>query len=184
MPRSTHPYIRLHSGFIYLIAIIDWFSRYVLSWEISTTLDKDFCIKALKQALLFSRPEIFNTDQGVQFTSAEFVTTLQAAGIRVSMDGRGRAFDNIFVERLWRTVKYEEVYLHSYQTVCEARLNLEKYFHFYNTERLHQALEYRPPCEIYDLREMVGGRNGNHFQEGLGGTPIWTSLRSSIVGQL
>lgn len=164
-------YIRLQSGFIYLIAIIDWFSRYVLSWEISTALDKEFCLSALQRALAVSSPEIFNTDQGVQFTSSEFVTTLQTAGIRVSMDGRGRAFDNIFVERLWRSVKYEEVYLHSYHTVCEARLNLQKYFHFYNTERLHQALEYRPPCEIY-------------FKEGLGGTPIWTSLRSSIVGQL
>lgn len=163
-------YIRLQSGFIYLIAIIDWFSRYVLSWEISTTLEKDFCIKALKRALLFSKPDLFNTDQGVQFTSSDFVATLEAAGIRVSMDGRGRAFDNIFVERLWRSIKYEEVYLHSYQTVCEARLNLEEYFHFYNTERLHQALDYRPPCEIY-------------FKEGLGGTPIWADRRSLIVGQ-
>ena len=163
-------YIRLHTGFIYLIAIIDWFSRYVLSWEVSTTLDKEFCLSALQRALAGSKPEIFNTDQGVQFTSSEFVTSLQTAGIKVSMDGRGRAFDNIFVERLWRSVKYEEVYLHSYQTVCEARLSLQKYFHFYNTQRLHQALDYRPPCEIY-------------FQERLEGTPIWTSLRSSIVGQ-
>jgi len=121
-------YIRLQSGFIYLVAILDWFSRYVLSWEISTTLDKAFCLSALQRALAVSSPEIFNTDQGVQFTSADFVGALQTAGIRVSMDGRGRAFDNIFVERLWRTVKYEEVYLHSYQTVCEARLHLEKYF--------------------------------------------------------
>lgn len=150
---------------------MDWFSRYVLSWEISTPLDKEFCLKALREALAVSSPEIFNTDQWVQFTSAEFVAELIAADIRVSMDGRGRAFDNIFVERLWRTVKYEEVYLHSYQTVCEARLNLEKYFHFYNTERLHQVLEYRPPCEI-------------HFKKASGGTPIWTSVRSSIVGQL
>lgn len=164
-------YIRLQSGFIYLVAILDWFSRYVLSWEISTTLDKAFCLSALQRALAVSSPEIFNTDQGVQFTSADFVGALQTAGIRVSMDGRGRAFDNIFVERLWRTVKYEEVYLHSYQTVCEARLHLEKYFHFYNTQRLHQALDYRPPCEIY-------------FQEGLGGTPIWIDRRSSIVGQM
>lgn len=149
---------------------MDWFSRYVLSWEISTFLDRGFCLKALQGALLFSRPEIFNTDQGVQFTSAEFVSTLQSTGIRVSMDGRGRAFDNIFVERLWRSVKDEEVYLHSYQTVGEARLQLEKYFQFYNTQRLHQALEYRPPCELY-------------FNEGSGGTPIGTDRRSLIVGQ-
>ena len=137
------------SGFVYLIAIIDWYSRYVLSWEISTTLDKEFCLKALQKALLISTPEIFNTDQGVQFTSEDFIKILEDKGIKISMDGKGRAFDNIFVERLWRTVKYEEVYIHSYQTVKEAWLNLEKYFHFYNTERLHQALNYQTPKEIY-----------------------------------
>ena len=142
-------YIRLGSGFVYLVAVIDWYSRYVLSWEISTTLDKEFCIKALQKALLVSTPEIFNTDQGSQFTSDDFIEILKENKIKISMDGKGRAFDNIFVERLWRSVKYEEVYLHSYQTVNEARLNLERYFRFYNTERFHQALNYETPEQKY-----------------------------------
>jgi putative transposase len=142
-------YIRLAQGFIYLVAIIDWFSRYVLSWELSSTLDKEFCLDTLHRALKTSRPEIFNTDQGRQFTSSEFTSTLEASGIRISMDGRGRVFDNIFVERLWRTVKYEEVYLKSYQSVTEAKNELSNYFQFYNTERLHESLGHRPPCEVY-----------------------------------
>lgn len=142
-------YIRLGSGFVYLVAIIDWFSRYVLSWEISTTLEKEFCIEALRKALQVATPEIFNTDQGVQFTNEDFIKILEDKKIKISMDGKGRAFDNIFVERLWRTVKYEEVYLHSYQTVKEARLNLERYFHFYNSERFHQALNYETPEQKY-----------------------------------
>lgn len=142
-------YIRLGSGFVYLVAIIDWFSRYVLSWEISTTLEKEFCIEALRKALQVATPEIFNTDQGVQFTNEDFIKILEDKKIKISMDGKGRAFDNIFVERLWRTVKYEEVYLHSYQTVKEARLNLESYFHFYNSERFHQALNYETPEQKY-----------------------------------
>jgi putative transposase len=142
-------YIRLSQGFVYLVAILDWFSRYVLSWEISTSLDRGFRLKALQKALSRSKPEIFNTDQGVQFTSEEFVGSLEGSGIRVSMDGRGRAFDNIFVERLWRTVKYEEVYLNSYQTVREACHGLERYFQFYNLERLHQSLSYRTPAEVH-----------------------------------
>jgi putative transposase len=121
----------------------------VLAWEISMSLEKEFCLEALKRALGRSTPEIFNTDQGMQFTSMQFVHALEAAGIRVSMDGRGRVFDNIFVERLWRTVKYEEVYLHDYQTVEEARCGLANYFRFYNRERLHQALGYRTPAEVY-----------------------------------
>lgn len=142
-------YIRLAQGFVYLVAIIDWFSRYVLSWELSITLDVSFCLHALEQALLKAQPEIFNSDQGVQFTSREFTHRLQTAGIRISMDGRGRALDNIFVERLWRTVKYEEVYLKDYQTVREAECNLRDYFRFYNQERLHQALDYRTPATVY-----------------------------------
>jgi putative transposase len=142
-------YIRLSQGFVYLIAIMDWFSRYVLAWEISMSLEKEFCLLALERALDRSTPEIFNTDQGVQFTSVEFIRSLESAGIRVSMDGRGRVFDNIFVERLWRTVKYEEVYLHDYQTVEQAWCGLAKYFRFYNQERLHQALGYRTPQEVY-----------------------------------
>lgn len=142
-------YIRLVHGFVYLVVILDWASRYILSWELSITLEKAFCLEALRRALLCSKPEIFNTDQGSQFTSLEFVGLLEGAGIRVSMDGRGRVYDNIFVERLWRTVKYEEVYLHEYRTVLEAREHLSAYFRFYNTERPHEALGYRTPQEIY-----------------------------------
>lgn len=133
-------YIRLRQGFIYLVAVMDWHSRYVLSWEVSTTLTMDFCLRALENALTLSSPEIFNSDQGSQFTSVEFTGRLENIGVAISMDGRGRAMDNIFVERLWRTIKYEEVYLKSYETVAEARESLAKYFHFYNTERLHESL--------------------------------------------
>lgn len=142
-------YIRMVHGFVYLVVIMDWHSRYVLSWELSTTLDKGFCLDALQSALQTSRPEIFNTDQGAQFTSPAFVEVLESTGIRVSMDGRGRVYDNIFVERFWRSVKYEEVYLHEYQTVAEARANLAAYFRFYNEERPHAALGYRTPQEVY-----------------------------------
>jgi putative transposase len=142
-------YVRLACGFIYLVAIMDWFSRYVLAWEISNTLEASFCLEALKAALLISKPEIFNSDQGSQFTSLEFTGCLEAHGIAISMDGRGRVFDNIFVERLWRTVKYEEVYLNQYQSVREAHAGLERYFRFYNTERIHSSLGYRTPEEIY-----------------------------------
>jgi putative transposase len=143
-------YIRLHQGFVYLVAVMDWFSRYVLSWALSVTLDGQFCREALTQALRHGcRPEIFNTDQGVQFTSGDFTSLLTHAGIQISMDGRGRALDNVFVERLWRTVKYEEVYLKDYTTVREARQGLDQYFTFYNHERLHQALGYRTPAAVY-----------------------------------
>jgi len=142
-------YIRLAHGFVYLVAIMDWHSRYVAGWELSTMLDKSFCLEALGAALRRSKPEIFNTDQGPQFTSEEFTSRLEAAGIRVSMDGRGRVCDNIFVERLWRSVKYEEVYLHEYRTVADARAHLAAYFRFYNDERPHEALGYRTPHEVY-----------------------------------
>lgn len=142
-------YIRMVQGFIYLVAIMDWFSRYVVAWEISNTLDKEFCLNALEKALMISRADIFNTDQGSQFSSMEFTGRLEESGIRISMDSRGRVFDNIFVERLWRSVKYEEVYLNSYQSVREARLGLARYFRFYNMERLHESLGYRTPYEIY-----------------------------------
>ena len=142
-------YIRMLYGFIYLVAIMDWFSRYILAWETSTTLETAFCVQALEKALRTSKPEIFNTDQGVQFTSVEFIEHLQAAGIRISMDGRGRVYNNIFVERLWRTVKYEEVYLHDYSMVPEARNGLARYFLFYNGERLHTSLGNRTPYEVY-----------------------------------
>lgn len=142
-------YIRLASGFIYLVAVLDWFSRYVLSWGISVTMDVAFCIEALEEALAKGRPDIFNSDQGSQFTSAEFTGCLEKAAVKISMDGRGRVFDNIFVERLWRTVKYEEVYLKDYADVREARQNLGRYFDFYNRERLHQNLGYRTPEAAY-----------------------------------
>lgn len=142
-------YIRMRSGFLYLVAVIDWFSRYVLSWRLSNTLDSSFCVEALEAALRIKQPEIFNTDQGSQFTSGEFTGILQKREIAISMDGRGRCMDNIFVERLWRTVKYEEVYLHDYQTPSEASLGLKRYFTFYNTQRFHQALGYQTPYEVY-----------------------------------
>lgn len=142
--------IRLHQGFVYLVAVMDWFSRYVLSWALSVTLDGQFCREALLQALRYgARPEIFNTDQGVQFTSSDFTGLLKHEGIQISMDGRGRALDNVFVERLWRTVKYEEVYLKDYTTVREARQGLGEYFTFYNHKRLHQALGYQTPAAVY-----------------------------------
>ena len=142
-------YIRLQRGFLYLVAIIDWFSRYVLAWRTSITLETAFCLEALDQALERARPEIFNNDQGSQCTSTAFTGRLQAAGIRISWDGRGRALDNIFVERLWRSVKYEEVYLKDYQAVSDAEHGLKAYFQFYNQERLHQALEYQTPGQVY-----------------------------------
>jgi putative transposase len=158
---SDITYIRLLHGFVYLVVIMDWFSRYVLSWQLSITLEKDFCIEALKRALFISRPEIFNSDQGPQYTSEEFINILKEKDIRISMDGRGRLYDNIFVERLWRTVKYEEVYLHDYLTVSLAKEGLSDYFYFYNTERPHASLDNRTPFEVYygisttDLRQRV-----------------------------
>jgi putative transposase len=144
-------YVRMYRGWLYLVAVMDWFSRYVLSWEVSVTLESEFCISALRQALSLGKPEIFNTDQGSQFTSDDFTDILKDAGIQISMDGKGRVFDNIFVERLWRTVKVEQVYLRDYQTVAEARYYLGRYFDFYNNQRLHQALGYRTPAEVYGV---------------------------------
>ncbi len=142
-------YIRLASGFVYLMAVIDWYSRYVLGWALSTTLDADFCIEAVGNLLEQQQCEIFNTDQGAQFTTSRFTRPLLDKGIQVSMDGRGRALDNIFVERLWRTVKYEYVYLQDIQTVQEAWLGLRDFFNFYNQERFHQSLNYRTPAQVY-----------------------------------
>ena len=142
-------YIRLRGGFVYLVAILDWFSRYVVAWELSNTLDRSFCIAALEAALSQATPEIFNTDQGCQFTSTDFTGRLKDAGIQISMDGRGRAFDNIFTERLWRTVKYEEVYINDYADVPDAYDKLGRYWGFYNTERAHQSLAYRTPHEVH-----------------------------------
>jgi len=142
-------YIRLVAGFLYLVAILDWFSRYVLSWALSNTLDSLFCTEALERALRIARPQVFNTDQGSQFTSRDFTSILERAGVSISMDGRGRVFDNIFSERLWRTVKYEEVYLNEYRDGRQATEGLGRYFDFYNNRRPHQSLGYRTPAEVY-----------------------------------
>jgi putative transposase len=160
-------YIRLTQGFVYLMAILDWFSRYVLSWSLSTTLDGWFCIQALREALRTARPEVFNTDQGSQFTSRAWLDELTEAGVAISMDGRGRAFDNIFTERLWRSVKYEEAYLKDYAAVDVARAGIRDYFGFYNRVRPHQALDYRTPAEVH-FRRAGGGCNnptGVHKKE-------------------
>lgn len=142
-------YVRLLHGYVYLVAIMDWFSRYVVSWSISVTLDVEFCLEALERALEKGRPEIFNSDQGSQFTSTAFTGRLEEARIAISMDGRGRFFDNIFTERLWRSVKYENVYLQDYATVPEAKDGLGRYFNFYDNERLHEALKYKTPVAVY-----------------------------------
>jgi putative transposase len=145
-------YIRMAQGFVYLVAVMDWFSRYVLSWSLSLTMELDFCIEALRSALRRGRPDIFNSDQGSQFTSEKFTGELAAREIAISMDGRGRCMDNIFIERLWRSLKYEEVYLKDYASVSEARAGIEKYFRFYNQQRLHQSLKYRTPAAIWLAR--------------------------------
>jgi putative transposase len=146
---SDITYVPMRHGFMYLTAVIDWFSRYVLSWRLSNTLDGGFCLEALDEALSRGHPEIFNTDQGSQFTSREYTGRLEGAGVAVSRDGRGRALDNVFVERLWRSVKYEDIYLKDYEQVTELEAGLTAYFQFYDEERLHQSLDYRPPGEVY-----------------------------------
>ena len=142
-------YVPLASGFMYLAAIIDWFSRYVLAWRLSNTLDGSFCLEMLEEALRRGRPEVFNTDQGVQFTAQAWTGRLESAEVAVSMDGKGRCLDNVFVERLWRSVKYEDIYLWRYETVPQLQQGLGRYFPYYNEERLHQSLEYRTPAAVY-----------------------------------
>jgi len=142
-------FIRLRHGFVYLLAIIDWFSRYVLDWELSTSLEADFCVETLSRILKMNRCDIFNTDQGSQFTSLDFTGLLKTHEIKISMDGRGRALDNIFVERLWRSVKYECIYMQEFETVKEVRQALATYFDYYNNQRYHQSLNYKTPSEIY-----------------------------------
>ncbi len=142
-------YIPLQGGFAYLFAIIDWYSRFVLEWELSNLLDTDFCIEALERSLKKSCPEIFNTDQGVQFTSLCFTKRLEKEGVKISMDGKGRALDNVFIERLWRSVKYEDIYPKGYESLKELKKGLEVYFEFYNGQRRHQSLGYQTPSEIY-----------------------------------
>jgi putative transposase len=146
---SDITYLPMAKGFVYLVAVMDWHSRYILSWRLSNSLDADFCVDALNESLSVNKPEIFNTDQGSQFTSEDFVGVLLREGIRVSMDGRGRCMDNIFVERLWRSLKYEEVYLNPYETIKQARESIGRWITFYNTRRPHQALNYRTPAEVY-----------------------------------
>lgn len=172
-------YVPLRAGYLYLTAVLDWYSRFVLAWRLSNSLDTDFCLEALDEALGRGRPEIFNTDQGVQYTSREFTGRLQAAGVAISMDGRGRALDNVFVERLWRSVKYEEVYLKDYANGAECHAGLAAYLKFYCEERLHQALGYRTPFEVYrDVAATkgvplayVGRRSSRAHGHGLGSTP-------------
>jgi putative transposase len=142
-------YLPLPRGFMYLVAVMDWFSRYVLAWQLSNTLDGAFCLAALQAALQQGTPTIFNTDQGVQFTAQPFIASLHAAQIRISWDGRGRALDNIFIERLWRSLKYEDIYLKDYASVAELQTGLTSYFRFYNQERPHQSLAYRTPTEVH-----------------------------------
>ena len=147
-------YIRLSGGWMYLVAILDWFSRYVVSWELDQTLEIPFVLRAVDRALELARPEIFNSDQGSQFTSPQYIDRLLAADVRISMDGKGRAFDNILTERLWRTVKYEEVYLNDYCSPREVRQRLHRYFDFYNFERPHRSLDYRTPAQIYFMDQV------------------------------
>ena len=149
---SDITYLPMRRGFLYLVAILDWFSRYVLAWRLSNSLEAEFCREALEDALGSGTPETFNTDQGVQFTSETFTGRLSEAGIRISMDGRGRVFDNIFTERLWRSVKYEEVYLKAYEDGWAAQESLGRYFAFYNRRRPHQALDYQTPAEVYQAK--------------------------------
>jgi putative transposase len=146
-------YIPLRGGYVYLTAIIDWYSRYVLSWRLSNSLEGTFCVEALEEALTRGQPEIFNTDQGVQFTSLAFTRCLESRSVAISMDGRGRALDNVFVERLWRTVKYEEVYLKDYADAWQAERSLREYFEFYCYDRRHQSLDNRTPSEVYGLKQ-------------------------------
>ncbi len=148
-------YIPINGGFAYLVAVIDWHTRYVLSWRLSTSLELGFCVDALEEALSKGKPEIFNTDQGSQFTSEAFTSKLLSAGIKISMDSKGRALDNIFVERLWRSLKYENIYLNAYQSVSEARQGIGEYFEFYNNRRLHQSLEYKTPFEMNEAQAVA-----------------------------
>lgn len=142
-------YIRMEQGFMYLVAIMDWYSRYVVSWVLSNRLTVEFCLESLEKAFRVGIPEINNTDQGSQFTAEEYIEKVESVKVQVSMDGRGRAFDNIFTERLWRSLKYEEVYLKDYETVPDAKVSIDNYFNFYNNERLHSSLGNVPPAEVY-----------------------------------
>ena len=180
-------YLPMARGFLYLVAVMDWHSRYVVAWRLSNTLEAGFCAEALEEALTRGQPEVFNTDQGSQFTSPEFTQVLQDRGVRISMDGKGRYQDNIFVERLWRTVKYEEVYLKAYSSVLEARKGLEDYFRFYNGLRPHQALGYRTPAQVFHEEQGTVVEESNRRRcspgegiESLAGEP-GLSLKSALI---
>ena len=180
-------YLPMARGFLYLVAVMDWHSRYVVAWRLSNTLEAGFCAEALEEALGKGQPEVFNTDQGSQFTSPEFTQVLQDRGVRISMDGKGRYQDNIFVERLWRTVKYEEVYLKAYSSVLEARKGLEDYFRFYNGLRPHQALGYRTPAQVFHEEQGTVVEESNRRRcspgegiESLAGEP-GLSLKSALI---
>jgi len=158
-------YVRLKNGFAYLTVIFDWYSRYAISWKLSPTLENDFCVQALKEALEKARPEIHNSDQGAQYTAENYIAVLEENKIQISMDGRGRCMDNIFTERLWRTVKYENIYLHDYQDIEEARMGLTEYFQFYNHRRIHQSLNYQTPAQIYLPNNQLIFKNQIHLVE-------------------
>ena len=143
-------YIGMGHGWMYLMAVMDWYSRYVIYWELNNTMEKEFCVDVLKESLKVGKPKIFNTDQGSQFTNNVFTSVLETAEINISMDGRGRALDNVFIERLWRTVKYEDIYIKNYENVSALRSGLERYFTFYNTERIHTKLNNKTPFEVYN----------------------------------
>src|SRR5215831_13631514 len=177
---SDITYIPMAKGFLYLVVIMDWVSRAVLAWRLSNTLDADFCVEALEEALSrYGRPEIFNTDQGSQFTSDDFIGTLKRHGVTISMDGKGRCMDNIFVERLWRSLKYEEVYLHAYATVAEAKAGIAGWLRFYNEERQHQSLGYRTPRQTYEECLWIYGRSASPI-----GSASPASRASSTSGEM
>lgn len=167
-------YIPMRRGFLYLVAIMDWHSRFVLAWRLSISLEVEFCLSALGEALTKGQPEIFNSDQGSQFTSQRFTGMLLKRNIRVSMDGKGRCMDNVVVERLWRSLKYEEVYLKAYDTVAEARAGIAAWFKFYNHERPHQALDYRTPWQTFQEGSLFSYTDGS-------GKPLWTPEHSLVA---
>ncbi len=153
MPRSTHPYLRMQNGFMYLVAFIDVYSRYVVGWSLSNTLETDFCIDALKSGLTIAKPEIVNSDQGCQFTSEDWIDCLREYDIKISMTGKGRCKDNIYIERFWRSFKREEFYLHEYDSVKELKKAIHAYIEFYNRRRWHQSLNYKTPADVYFAAE-------------------------------
>jgi putative transposase len=176
-------YIRMRRGFLYLVAILDWYSRFVVSWELSTTLETEFCLACLEGALSAAQPEIFNSDQGSQFTSDDFTARLLTAGVAISMDGRGRVFDNIFIERLWRSVKYEEVYLNDYEDGWQARERLGSYFDFYNFERPHQSLGYDTPASMYYGEKREEAISNNLSSQWVGARPHPLTATASRTSQ-